>query len=176
MRTRTNGPSYQENASMYQRILVAIDGSHASHNALDAALSLAASEGAQLQPVFIVGDAPLYYSVPGYDPSIVARAQAEEGERVIAEAADAMRARGIAGTPQLLTTSSLEGIAERIVRATQELGADLLVLGTHGRRGVRRLVLGSVAEQTLRLAQLPVLLIPSASHALKAARAGATND
>lgn len=150
---------------MYQRILVAIDGSHTSHNALEAALRLAALEHAQLQPIFIIDGAPLYYSVPGYDPSIVARAQAEEGERVIAEAADAMRARGIAGTPQVLTASSLEGIAERIVRAAQEFDADLLVLGTHGRRGVRRLVLGSVAEQALRLAQRPVLLIPSASHA-----------
>jgi nucleotide-binding universal stress UspA family protein len=147
---------------MYHRILVAVDGSDTSRIALDAALNLAQSEHAELQPVFVVDDAPLYYSVPGFDPSIVTRAQMEEGERIVAEAAQTMRERSIAGTPRVVTTSSLEGIAERIVHATREFGADLLVLGTHGRRGVRRLVLGSVAEQTLRLAQLPVLLIPAA--------------
>ncbi|MCG1043354.1 universal stress protein [Mycetohabitans sp. B8] len=160
---------------MYHRILVAIDGSHTSRQAFNAALDLAASEGAQLRPVFIVDDIPLYYSVPGYDPSIIVHAQTEEGQRVIDEAADAMRARGIVGTTQMLTTSSLEGIAECIVRAAQAFNADLLVLGTHGRRGVRRLVLGSVAEQTLRLAQLPVLLIPSASHAPQAAPSNISN-
>ncbi|WP_323073645.1 universal stress protein [Mycetohabitans endofungorum] len=160
---------------MYHRILVAVDGSHTSRHAFNAALDLAASESAQLQPIFVVDDVPLYYSVPGYDPSIVMRAQTEEGQRVIDEAADAMRTRGIAGTPQILTTSSLEGIAECIVRAAQAFNADLLVLGTHGRRGVRRLVLGSVAEQTLRLAQLPVLLIPSASHVPQAAPSTTAN-
>ncbi|MCG1055388.1 universal stress protein [Mycetohabitans sp. B5] len=160
---------------MYHRILVAIDGSHTSRHAFNAALDLAASEGAQLQPVFVVDDVPLYYSVPGYDPSIVMRAQTEEGQRVIDEAADAMRARGITGTPQILTTSSFEGIAECIVQAAQAFNADLLVLGTHGRRGVRRLLLGSVAEQTLRLAQLPVLLIPSTSHVPQAAPSTTAN-
>lgn len=157
---------------MYHRILVAIDGSNTSRNALDAALNLARSEHAELQPVFVIDDAPLYYSVPGYDPSIITRAQTEEGERIIAAAAEAMRARGVAGAPRIVTTSSLEGIAERIVHAAQEFNADLLVLGTHGRRGMRRLMLGSVAEQTLRLAQLPVLLIPSASTSEQAAEAG----
>jgi nucleotide-binding universal stress UspA family protein len=160
---------------MYHRILVAIDGSSTSRNALDAALNLARAEHAELQPVFVVDDAPLYYSMPGYDPSIVTRAQTEEGERLSAEAADAMRSRGIAGTPRVITTSSLEGVAERIIRAAQEFNADLLVLGTHGRRGMRRLVLGSVAEQTLRLAQLPVLLIPSASAPEKTVEGGATD-
>lgn len=62
-----------------------------------------------------------------------------------------------------------DDIAHRILLAAQEFNADVVVLGTHGRRGVRRLVLGSVAEHFLRIATCPVLLI-SAHCAAPAAR------
>lgn len=158
---------------MYQRILVAIDGSDTSRNALFAALDLAGG-GALLQPLFVVDDLPLYFSVPGYDPSLVTRARAEEGKEVTAQAAEAMRTRKVDGEPLIVTADSTEGVAERIVRAAREFNADLLVLGTHGRRGVRRLVLGSVAEQTVRLAGLPVLLVPAAGTGLRSTDAFAT--
>ncbi len=50
-----------------------------------------------------------------------------------------------------------------IIAAAQTFNADLLVMGTHGRKGFQRLIVGSIAEQCLRQATLPVLLIPSAA-------------
>lgn len=159
---------------MYQRILVAIDGSDTSRNAFFAALDLARG-GARLRPLFVIDDLPLYFSVPGYDPSLVTRARTEEGQEVMDQAADAMRSHSVDGEALMVTADSTEGVAERIIRAAREFNADLLVLGTHGRRGVRRLVLGSVAEQTVRLAGLPVLLVPAPGTEPRSTDAPATD-
>jgi len=86
----------------------------------------------------------------------------EEGQHVIDDALARMKSAGVSGTPRILEVSPLDGdIAEHILKAATELPADLVVMGTHGRRGVRRLVLGSVAERFLRLAHSPVLMVPA---------------
>lgn len=120
---------------MYQKILVALDGSETSERALDAALQLAHDAGAQLQPLFVVDVPVIAYDVPSYDPSYIRDALLEEGTHVIDDAANCIQ------------------------RAANDFKADLVVMGTHGRRGVQRLVLGSVAERFLRIAECAVLMI-----------------
>lgn len=148
---------------MYSNILVALDGSETSSRALDAALKLASEAGAQLHPVYVVDFLMPAYDAPGYDPSIMLNAFREEGRRVTDDAAKRMAACGVAGTPQSVEVDPGEDIAQRIVTVARQTGADVLVMGTHGRRGFRRLVLGSVAERVLRIAPCPVLMVPAQS-------------
>ncbi|KUY55148.1 MULTISPECIES: universal stress protein [Burkholderia] len=154
---------------MYSNILVALDGSDTSSRALDAALNLASETGARLTPVYVVDFLVPAYDTYGYDPSILIDAFREEGLRVTEDAAKRMKARGVSGTPQISNVApSREDVPQRIVGLAGEINADLIVMGTHGRRGFQRLFLGSVAERVLRQATCPVLMIP-ASCAAKAA-------
>jgi nucleotide-binding universal stress UspA family protein len=148
---------------MYTRILVAVDGSHTSRRAFDAALALAKSSGAVLQPFYVVENTPLYFEAPGYDPSILRNRLVEEGEKLGAEFAQAMIEQGVKGELAVGEASSIDDVSAVVLQAAAAFNADLLVMGTHGRRGFQRLILGSVAERCVRQASLPVLLIPSAA-------------
>ncbi|KVN44465.1 universal stress protein UspA [Burkholderia territorii] len=162
---------------MYSNILVALDGSDTSSRALDAALNLASETGARLTPVYVVDFLVPAYDTYGYDPSILVDAFREEGLRVTEDAAKRMKARDVAGTPQISNVAPAgEDVAQRIVGLAGELDADLIVIGTHGRRGFRRVVLGSVAERVLRHARCPVLMIPAscAGNASAATTAAST--
>jgi nucleotide-binding universal stress UspA family protein len=166
---------------MYQKILVAIDGSQTSARALSAAIELARDAGARLQALYVVDIPLMFYDVPGYDPSYVLGVLRQEGQQVLAGAAALMGKAGVQGPTCMVETELMggENIAHRIRRAAQEFDADLVVMGTHGRRGVRRLMLGSVAERTLRIATCPMLLIPghcASPCATPAKAAGASVD
>jgi len=158
---------------MYKRILVAVDGSHTSRRAFESALSLASSTGAVLQPFYVVENTPMYFEAPGYDPSILRNRLVDQGKELGAEFTQAMRAQGGAGDRAVGEASSLDDVATVVLKAAAAFNADLLVMGTHGRRGVQRLFLGSVAERCVRQAALPVLLIPSAAGQEQAAQANA---
>jgi nucleotide-binding universal stress UspA family protein len=148
---------------MFKRILVAIDGSRTSQRALQAAIDLAATHGAVLQPYYVVESGPLYMDVPGYDPSSLHTSLMEQGATLAREAADAMKARGVTGEVVTVEATASDDVATLIVEAANQFNADVLVMGTHGRKGFQRLIVGSIAEQCLRQATLPVLLIPSAA-------------
>ncbi|OLL32151.1 universal stress protein UspA [Burkholderia sp. SRS-W-2-2016] len=148
---------------MYTRILVAVDGSNTSRRAFEAALDLAKTNGAVLRPFYVVENTPMYFEAPGYDPSILRTRLVEEGQELRAEFSKAMADRGVQGDPAVAEASSLGDVSEVVLKAAAEFNADLLVMGTHGRRGFQRLILGSVAERCVRQATLPVLLIPSAA-------------
>ncbi|MGZ2744922.1 universal stress protein [Burkholderia stagnalis] len=160
---------------MYSNILVALDGSETSSRALEAALTLASESGARLTPVYVVDFLAPAYDALGYDPSILIDAFREEGLRVTDDAAQRMAARGVPGAPQIVDVDAGEDIAHRIVSASRQLGADLIVMGTHGRRGFRRLVLGSVAERVLRGAACPVLMITARGAPAPAAETAAAS-
>lgn len=149
---------------MYQRILVAVDGSETARHAFDAALDIARTSGAELQPFYVVENAAIYYNVPGYDPSILRTQLLQQGNELATEFAEKMQAAGVKGALKIGEATSLADVPSLIVEGAKAFGADLLVLGTHGRRGFKRLVLGSVAEQCVRHSALPVLLIPAAAH------------
>jgi nucleotide-binding universal stress UspA family protein len=74
-----------------------------------------------------------------------------------------MKQRGVEGSVAIGEASSVDDVADLVLKAAAAFSADLLVMGTHGRKGFQRLILGSVAERCLRQATLPVLLIPSAA-------------
>nr|WKF59417.1 Putative universal stress protein [Paraburkholderia busanensis] len=148
---------------MYTRILVAVDGSHTSRRAFDAALELAKSSGAVLQPFYVVENTPMYFEAPGYDPSVLRNRLVEEGKELGAEFAKAMAEHGVKGELTVNEASSLDDVSTVVLKGAAAFNADLLVMGTHGRRGFQRLILGSVAERCVRQANLPVLLIPSAA-------------
>ena len=147
---------------MYTKIMVAIDGSATAHRALDLALVMAQDHHAALLPVYVVSAPLMSYDLPLYDPEAMRAAMFEEGRVVSREAAALMTAAQVAGTPSVVETEIGEDVAQRIVSTAEAWGAQLLVLGTHGRRGFRRLMLGSVAERVVRLSSLPVLLVPAA--------------
>ncbi|MFM0056077.1 universal stress protein [Paraburkholderia phytofirmans] len=148
---------------MYTRILVAVDGSNTSRRAFEAALALAKSSGAVLQPLYVVENTPLYFEAPGYDPSVLRNRLVEEGKELGAEFAKAMAEQGVKGDLVVSEASTIDDVSVVVLKAAADFNADLLVMGTHGRRGFQRLILGSVAERCVRQASLPVLLIPSAA-------------
>lgn len=151
---------------MYTRILVPLDGSETASRALDAALDLAADLAAEVQPLYVIDVPVLAFDSPGFDPSIIRDAFGEEGHHVSARAQERMTQRGVTGAPRVVEVSGPgEDVAQRILLSAEDWHADLIVMGTHGRRGFRRMVLGSVAERVLRSSTLPVLLVPSHAQA-----------
>jgi len=145
----------------YRRILVAVDGSSAAAKGLREAIRLAKAERARLFILNVVDEYPAFAALdgmvaaPGLD---LVPALREGGKRVLAKA-QAVAARNGLKAKGILREMLSGPAAYPIVREARKLRADLIVLGTHGRRGVRRLVLGSDAEQVVRTATVPVLLV-----------------
>lgn len=144
---------------MYKKILVPIDGSPTSQKGLTEAIRLAKSTAATLRVVHVVNEFVMdsAYAFPQYYEQVVA-ALRESGAKLVAEADEQVRAQGVASEKALLETVGGRA-ADAIVAESKRWGADLIVLGTHGRRGLRRLALGSDAEMVLRAASVPVLLV-----------------
>src|SRR5690349_6117546 len=145
---------------MYKNILVPVDGSGPSTRGLAEAVNLAKSEGATLHLVHVVnelvfmdGDIPELYDV-------VVRSLREGGQAVLESAATYVRRNEL--EPKTYLMERFGGRAsDTIVDQAKEVGADLIVMGTHGRRGVSRLTMGSDAELVVRSACVPVLLVKS---------------
>ncbi|KMZ13409.1 Universal stress protein family [Candidatus Burkholderia humilis] len=150
---------------MFKRILVAIDGSRTSQRAFESAIELAVTHGAVMQPYYVVESGPMYLDVPGYDPSTLHTSLMQQGASLATEAADAMKACDITGEVVTVEATASDDVASLITLVAKNFDADLLVMGTHGRKGFQRLILGSVAERCLRQATVPVLLIPTAASA-----------
>jgi nucleotide-binding universal stress UspA family protein len=146
--------------SAYKRILVAVDGSSASNKGLREALRLAKAGRARVCLLHVVNEFPAFAAMDGLAAAAVDLVPAlrEGGKRILARA-KAVASR--AGVPASTVLRERIGgpAADWIVREARRQRADLIVLGTHGRRGVRRLVLGSDAEQVVRTASVPVLLV-----------------
>jgi nucleotide-binding universal stress UspA family protein len=159
---------------MYQRILVAIDGSATSELALKEAALLAKEQNATLRLAHVIDDTVAYtpYTAVLMPHELVER-QAELlrddsavqllrrfGEDVLSRGAAAARALGANPETTLLTAVEAGGrIYDSIEQEAVRWPADLVVIGTHGRRGFRRLILGSVAEGLIRITTKPILLV-----------------
>lgn len=148
----------------YRRILVPVDGSPTSQRGLQEAIALARLTGGALRLVHIVDELIFATGFEGYSAyaADVVPAMKRAGEEILAAAARLVASQG--PTPPLeCSTVLIETLGRRVADLIDEQArqwpADLIVLGTHGRRGVRRYVLGSDAEQVLRCASVPVLLI-----------------
>ena len=144
---------------MYERILVAVDGSKPSERALGEALRLARS-GAALKLVHVVDLAPLAFEMELSNLAAIEEAMREAGHHHLRKALECVHAGKLRADVALLEVRKpMERIADLIVQDARTYGADLIVLGTHGRRGLGHLVMGSVAEGVVRVAPVPVLLV-----------------
>ncbi|VVD91684.1 Stress response protein NhaX [Pandoraea eparura] len=144
----------------YERILVALDDSETSHRAFEYALSLARTHGASLRVVHVL-DMPGPF-LESFDPAPVLDAVRAVGEQTLKWATRRLHEAGVPGDVEMRELQPAgEGVADQIIAAGKEADADVIVLGTHGRRGFRRFTLGSVAEDTARHAGRPVLLLPA---------------
>lgn len=144
---------------MYRRILVPVDGSAAASQGLDEAIELARNLKAHIHLVHVV------------EPFVMMPAEAMAGAAI--ELAEGVRAAGAAllkecerkvaeagvEVGQALIEAFGRSAGECVVNEVEAVKADLIVCGTHGRRGVRRLLMGSDAEYIVRRAVVPVLLV-----------------
>jgi nucleotide-binding universal stress UspA family protein len=153
---------------MYQRILVAVDGSASSQRALDEAIGMARTGRGKVSAVYVLDQSVSFTYAGEYDPRAYLAALRGEGERVLDDTRRRFAAAGIDGEARLLDTASPgEDVATCLQHEAQRWPADLVVMGTHGRRGIRRLVLGSVAERFLRFSTCPVLLVREEAPAVE---------
>jgi nucleotide-binding universal stress UspA family protein len=143
---------------MYQRILVPIDGSDTSNSALREAIALAKTQGSTIRLLHIVDLTTAYSYVNS--PHVVERQNTllAEGHKIVADDSEPLMAAGIAFDSKCITSFDKQ-IYDLINEEAKSWPADLIVIGTHGRRGIRRLFLGSVAEGLARISHKPILLI-----------------
>jgi nucleotide-binding universal stress UspA family protein len=149
----------KKEVAMYQRILVPIDGSETSGRALQEVLKLGDST-AQLRLVYVAEEV-YALDAEGYaliDYADLQQAVRHTGERTLAMAAKKVQQSGKTAETVLLETNG-QRIASVIEAEARRWQADLIVIGTHGRSGLSRLLLGSVAEGVVRVASVPVLLV-----------------
>jgi nucleotide-binding universal stress UspA family protein len=144
---------------MYRNIVLAVDGSSSSKLALKEAVRLAALAQCTVHAIHVVDTAPLL-AFADLEPADVADAMRKDGRAVLDEVRRTSALSGVQCHTQLLEKNRVsDEVAEIIQRYVDLVDADIVVMGTHGRAGVGRVVLGSVAESLLRRSQRPVLLV-----------------
>jgi len=144
---------------MYSRILVPVDGSPTSNAGLDEAIKLAKQFGSRLRLLHVVDQMPLAVSAEGFGVMSVdvLGLLKEAGQRVLADAKARVDAAGVP-VDTLLVDSPNSRLSDHVTAVAKEWPAELIVIGTHGRRGIGRVLMGSDAEQVVRHAPVPVLL------------------
>jgi len=141
---------------MYQRILVPVDGSPLSMGGLDAAIGLAKLTGGALGLIHVTDEQTFALAGESAGGDVLDIVKAE-GERILEDGKAHAEAQGVPVSTRLVESLGVS-VAEAVIEHARGWQADLIVLGTHGRRGVVRLLLGSDAEQIARTAPVPVLL------------------
>ncbi|WP_256546259.1 universal stress protein [Halobellus inordinatus] len=151
---------------MYDTILVPVDGSAPSDAAADRAIAMARDTEATLSVLSVV-DVPRL-SAAGLDTEALLDGYEAEAERHAAAVADRAREAGVDVETAVRRDSPYQAILDQI----DAVDADLVVMGSHGRHGLQRYLLGSTTERVLRLAAIPVLVLrgdDSSYHAPDAA-------
>ena len=148
---------------MYKRILVALDGGPVSSKALEMAIKLAATVYARLRLVHVL-EAPAH--LPAGDRGATAgaafiEALRQDGERILRDAAAQARLAGVEAEC-MLVESWTERAGAALLSQASLCNADLIVVGTHGRRGIHRILMGSDAEYVVRHASQNVLVVRGA--------------
>jgi nucleotide-binding universal stress UspA family protein len=140
---------------MFKQILVPVDGSDTSNKALVTALQMAREAGARVCLVHAIDELALYSGME-YDVNVVAIAH-EQAEKLLNDAVAMAKSAGVDADGKLMEPGMRLG--DCVASAALDWKADLIVVGTHGRRGMSRVLLGSGAEQIIRSAPVPVLVI-----------------
>jgi nucleotide-binding universal stress UspA family protein len=145
---------------MYNRILLATDGSDTASRASAEAISLASDQKARLRILCVISYAYVSAVLGGaYTGELLRRVRAD-AQAALATTEAAARSAGLEVEPRLLEHQSTQ-IGEAIIEDAEKWQADLIVMGTHGRRGFARAVIGSDAEYVASHAPVPLLLVHS---------------
>ena len=143
---------------MFKHILVATDGSPSSEHAAKLAVGLARTHGAKLTAVYVVDPYP--FTGVGAD---FAYGQTQYLSAAMAEANatldDVKRIMDEEGMPVSTVVGEGHSVHEGILRVMESSGADLIVMGSHGKRGLEKLMLGSVTQRVLSAVKIPVLVV-----------------
>lgn len=147
---------------MYERIFVAIDNSSTAQKALDEAIQLASKLGAGICIGTALDEAPVTQHGMGLgsyiDVDKVKQEMRDTGNALLDKAAVQAKAAGC-DPYRILIESDEKRLSDMIIEAAAQWNADLIVMGTHGRRGFERLLVGSVAEHMIRTATTTLLLV-----------------
>ena len=146
---------------MYQRILVATDGSTLSKKAVTSAIELAATCGAVLIALKVVPRYPQAYfegsiPLPVEDIARVEKQWMESAQSLLAAVEKSSKAKGVSS--QAVTVKS-DVVSDAIIAAAKKHKAELIVMASHGRKGIKRLLLGSETLQVLTHSHIPVLVL-----------------
>lgn len=141
---------------MFKRILVPVDGSPTSTRALVAALQLAREGGGRVRLLHFF-DQFVYLTGFEYSADLIEQSRGY-AEQVLKDGLDVAGSAGIPADTRLVDGLSRR-LGEAVADEARKFEADLVVVGTHGRRGIGRVLLGSGAEEVIRLAPVPVLAI-----------------
>ncbi|HET7319702.1 MAG TPA: universal stress protein [Nitrospirota bacterium] len=146
---------------MYGKILVPIDGSETSKRGFTEACRLAKEQGARLRCLFVVDEHYLTANYMGfmYLPDLIDKLR-DNGKEILDEAAEQARKSGVQ-VESVMRESAERRVSFLILDEAKTWPADLIVMGTHGRRGLSHLALGSDAESVVRNSAVPVLLVRS---------------
>ncbi|MDP2377907.1 universal stress protein [Reyranella sp.] len=139
---------------IFQKILVAVDGEPISAHAADIGAELARLAGAEMAFIHVIDAALVNAADTGIQPDVFAASAKKDARNLI----DDFRKR----LPQQVTALDFVQIGApltEIVNAAKDWPADLIVIGSHGRSGMKRALLGSVAEGVMRHAPCPVLVV-----------------
>ncbi|MDS0475668.1 universal stress protein [Natrinema sp. 1APR25-10V2] len=139
---------------MFERILIPTDGSTTANEAAATGIDLAVEQGATVHLLYVVQ--PIHNDEGGIQDAL--EAMRATGERTVAEVADRAEAKGATAITDVTSGTP----HEEILAYSESHDIDLIVLGTHGRTGLGRYLLGSVTEKVVRLSEVPVLTIRSA--------------
>ena len=148
---------------MYKSILVATDGSKLSSSAVNSAIALAALTGADLVALKVVPHCPMSYSEGeggiGLDPNDIARVE-KQWENDSQAVVDAVKKTALAkGVSVKAITTKSDFVSDAILATAKKHKCDLIVMASHGHRGIKRLLLGSETQQVLTHGTIPVLVI-----------------
>ena len=146
---------------MYKRILVATDGSTLSKKAVRNAIAMAASTGAKLVALYVVPRYPMSYYEGGANVTVeeIERTEklwADKGQGLVD---DVRRQAQAAGVDVKAMTTQSDMVAESIISAAQKHKCDLITMASHGRKGLKRLLLGSETQHVLTHSKVPVLVL-----------------
>ncbi|WP_255198844.1 universal stress protein [Halorarius litoreus] len=143
---------------MYDTILFPTDGSEPAQDAIDAAIDLASRYDATLHALYVVDVAA--FDVPDADTSFILAAFEEEGATAVEAVREAASAADVPCETAVVTGTP----ADSILSYVDDHDVDCLVMATHGRRGLSRLLLGSTTERVVRRSSVPVLVVPAAEE------------
>lgn len=143
---------------MYHHILVPVDGSKTSEEGLREALALARDQGAELRVVYVIDPSKAAADMlTAAEYGSVHEELREQGKKVLAHARQLARRRSV--SCDTVMRECTQQVADAIVEEARTWPCELIVMGTHGRQGLRHLLMGSTAEGVLRHAPVPVLLV-----------------